>query len=185
MDSENYLENFQTLLNWLDSDPEKSAERYGHIHKSLIKIFLSAGCLNPEELADETIDRVAAQIKKLKDYEGEKIKYFLGVARNVKREQFRKKEVFIEIGDLQISSNENETDDFNDERVEKLKICLKKLGKYDRKLIIDYHNVPNSVKKKDFHNKIAEKNLLTVNTLRVQIFRLKQKLFDCVKKALN
>ena len=65
-------ENFKKLLKWLDSDEEKAAERYGHIHRALIKYFNAAGCSDSEELADETIDRMVGQIKKLNNYEGEK-----------------------------------------------------------------------------------------------------------------
>lgn len=182
-------ENFKKLLKWLDSDEEKAAERYGHIHHALIKYFNAAGCSDSEELADETIDRMVGQIKKLNNYEGEKIKYFLGVARNVKRESFRKREHQTELTDLENVGEpayEPETADnesLSEIQLECLKKCLKKLNTRDRKLILGYHNVTNSTKKKDVHKKLAEKFSLTANTLRVHIFRLKQKLSECTGKC--
>jgi len=178
-------ENFKRLLKWLDSDEEQAAERYGHIYRVLIKYFYSAGCPNSEELADETIDRMIGQIKKLKNYEGEKIKYFLGIARNIKMESFRKRENQTELYELdnlsqQAQQLENPTDEnLSEIQMNCLKICLQKLSAKERKLILEYHNVTNSNKKKDVHKKLAENFSLTANALRVQIFSLKQRVAEC------
>lgn len=176
------IENFQKLLNWLDSDAQRSAEKYEHIQKALTKIFLTSGFDNPEELADETIDRVAGQIKNLKDYEGEKIKYFVGVARFIKKENYRQKDNFEEIEEIETMVDER---DFYDEdtanmQLERLKKCLKRLTAKDRKMVLSYYNVANSGKKTDHHKNLAEKYSLSANTLRVQVFRVKQKLSECL-----
>lgn len=182
-------ENFKRLLEWLDSDTEQAAERYGHIYRVLIKYFNSAGCPNSEELADETIDRMIGKIKSLKNYEGEKIKYFLGIARNIKRESFRKREHQAVLTDLenlgeQAERFENPDDEnWSEIQMNCLKICLKKLSAKERKLILGYHNVTESNKKKEVHKKLAEKFSLSANTLRVQIFRLKQRVAECAGKC--
>ena len=182
-------ENFKKLLEWLDSDTEKAAERYGHIYRVLIKYFNSAGCPNSEELADETIDRMIGQIKKLKNYEGEKIKYFLGIARNIKKESFRKRENQTELNDLenlseQAAKLENPDDEnWSEIQMNCLKICLKKLGAKERKLILGYYNITKSNKKIAVHKKLAEKFSLSANALRVQVFRLKQSVAECAGKC--
>ena len=172
------------LLDWLDSDLEKSAQKYGHIHEALIKIFLTSGFSNAEELADVTIDRVAGQIQTLKAFDGEKIRYFIGVARNVKKEYFRIKENLIEL------TEESKTDksflmadeDLPDQLILHLKTCLKKLAAKDRKIVLEYYDISNSGTKKKIHKKLADKYSLSPNTLRVQVFRVKQRIAECLEK---
>ncbi len=177
---------FQKLLKWLDSDEEKAVEKYGHIYSALVKIFYSYGFQNAEDLTDETIDRVIAQIETLeKNFEGEKIKYFMGVARLVKLENFRKKENFIELTDQTDVSEATDfvEEDTSEENLEDLKKCLKKLNIKDRRIVLGYYNVTQNAKKKDVHKNLAKKSSLTLNNLRVQVFRLKQKITDCLEKS--
>ena len=55
-------EAFDSLLSWLDPDREWAGEKYEVIRARLIKVFAYRGCHTPEELADETINRVAKKI---------------------------------------------------------------------------------------------------------------------------
>ena len=52
-------EAFDALLKWLDSDREQAAMKYEEIRKRLIKIFTGRDCVEAEDLADETINRVS------------------------------------------------------------------------------------------------------------------------------
>src|SRR6478672_10875246 len=74
-------ESFDALLDWLDPHREQAGQKYEDIRRRLIKLFVCRGCPEPEDLADETINRV---IKKLKEIEsgftGDKARYFYGVA---------------------------------------------------------------------------------------------------------
>ena len=49
-------ESFDALLNWLDPRREEAGQKYEDIRLRLIKIFTCRGCLEPEDLADETIN---------------------------------------------------------------------------------------------------------------------------------
>ena len=53
---------FDRLLTWLDPDPERAGSMYEKIRWRLIAILAARGCRVPEELADETIDRVARRV---------------------------------------------------------------------------------------------------------------------------
>src|SRR5207244_10708303 len=82
---------FDRLLTWLDSDPERAGEIYEKIRWRLIAILASRGCRVPEELADETIDRVARRVADIsKSYVGDRAIYFLGVMNNVHHEYLRR-----------------------------------------------------------------------------------------------
>lgn len=79
-------ESFDKLLAWLHPDREQAGQRYEDIRRKLIKLFLSRGCNQPEELTDETINRVAQKIDKiLEEYVGDPEYYFFAVARRVCR----------------------------------------------------------------------------------------------------
>src|SRR5258705_13831542 len=87
-------ESFDALLAWLDSDRERAGNKYEAIRERLIKIFIGRGCYEPEDLADETINRV---IKRLNESEpqfvGDRARYFYGVANKGHLEYLRRKPV--------------------------------------------------------------------------------------------
>ena len=85
-------EAFDSLLEWLDSDREQAAMKYEDIRKRLIKIFTGRACAEAEDLADETINRVISKLDELgKEFEGDRGRYFFGVANKVYLEYRRKK----------------------------------------------------------------------------------------------
>ena len=80
-------EAFDELLLWLSPDREEAGRQYEDIRRKLIRLFNCRGCDNPEELTDETINRVIKIVEsKAVEYSGEPILLFYGVARNVVHE---------------------------------------------------------------------------------------------------
>ena len=85
-------ETFAKFLNWLNPDPDQAGEKYEEIRRRLIKIFACRGCDCPEDLADETINRVIRKVPEIAEsYEGDPALYFYGVARYVHHEYLREK----------------------------------------------------------------------------------------------
>src|SRR5215217_6613207 len=82
---------FDTLLGWLDPDRERAGHRYETIRLRLIKIFTSRGCPEAEELADETINRVASKLSEIinKWDGGDPARYFFKVAQYVLAERWK------------------------------------------------------------------------------------------------
>src|SRR5260221_11254912 len=79
------------LLRWLDPDPERAGLTYEKIRWRVVAILASRGCTCPEELADETIDRVARRVIEIQDsYVGDQAIYFLGVMNNVHHEYLKR-----------------------------------------------------------------------------------------------
>lgn len=71
-------ESFDALLAWLDPAREEAGRRYEEIRRRLIKIFTCRGCGEPEDLADETINRVSKKLKEIEsDYSGDPRSVFL------------------------------------------------------------------------------------------------------------
>src|SRR3982751_4869329 len=87
-------ESFESLLAWLDPNRETAGQKYEVIRAGLIRIFVSKGFSDAEDIADETINRVMKRLPEIRDtYVGERARYFHGVARFVIREMNRRKEV--------------------------------------------------------------------------------------------
>src|SRR6202008_1561467 len=85
-------EAFDALLDWLDSDRELAGIKYEQIRSRLIKFFTGRGCIDPEELADETINRVTSKLSEIrKEFTGDPALYFYGVAKLVYMEYLRRK----------------------------------------------------------------------------------------------
>jgi DNA-directed RNA polymerase specialized sigma24 family protein len=82
---------FDNLLAWLHPDREQAGEKYEHIRRTLISFFLSQGSYIPEELADETINRVAQKIDEIAEGDmSDPAAFFYTVARRVYLDNHRK-----------------------------------------------------------------------------------------------
>src|SRR5215510_991230 len=77
---------------WLDSDREQAGIKYEDIRRRLIKIFTGRACVEAEDLADETINRVSSRLSVIKEeFKGDRARYFFGVANKVYMEYMRRK----------------------------------------------------------------------------------------------
>src|SRR5687768_17268629 len=89
-DSELTAETLETLLTALDSDPERAAQKYEQLRRSLMFFFRRNGLGLSDQLEDETIDRGARRIREGIDIQPEKLfAYFRGVAVRVLQEYQR------------------------------------------------------------------------------------------------
>lgn len=172
-------EDFDRLLAWLDADRELAGLAYEKIRWRLVTIFAARSCPVPEELADETIDRVARRVSDIAEgYEGDKARYFFGVANNVHHEYLKRPappETQGEIGD-------GETDK---ERIHNcLEQCLGRLPDKERELILRYYSQEKKAKV-ELHKQMTAELEITINTLRLRILRMKEKLQPCVERCLE
>src|SRR6267378_2045997 len=130
-------EEFDRLLSWLDPEPERAGLIYEKIRWRLVAILASRGCTVPEELADETIDRVARRVVDIQStYVGDKAIYFLGVMNNVHHEYLKQPQV-------SESSVFNDKPGAKEEAKEKtygcLEKCLDRLAPNSKQMIEQYY----------------------------------------------
>lgn len=171
-------EDFDRLLTWLDDDREQAAQTYEKIRWRLITIFAARGCATPEDLADETIDRVARRVSEItKDYVGEPARYFFGVANHVHHE-FLKRPPIAPVPE-EFAVNETDKELIH----ECLEQCLRRLSDADRQMILLYYSEEKKAKA-DLHRTMAAEMGVTINTLRLRVLRLKEKLQPCVERCL-
>jgi len=171
-------EDFDRLLRWLDPDAERAALTYEKIRWRLVAILASRGCSTPEELADETIDRVARRVGDIQDtYVGEQAIYFLGVMNNVHHEYLKRP--------LPPPAPEPDDDVETKERTHScLEKCLTRLSPNSRRMIEQYY-AEDKRAKIDLRKRIAVELGIGVGTLRLRALRIRDKLQTCIQQCLE
>ena len=171
-------EAFDALLEWLDSDREQAAIKYEDIRKRLIKIFTGRGCVEAEDLADETINRVSSKLDELgTKFEGDRVRYFFGVANKVYLEFKRKK-----------SPQPPPFSPANSARIELefrcLERCIETLSEADKYLLLQYYGAEGRPKVEQ-RKRLAEKLGIAPNALRIRAYRIRVYLQECIEKCIG
>ena len=174
---------FDQLLNWLNPDREKAGKKYEEIRRRLIRIFISRGCADSEDLADETINRVAQHAAGLAvRFDGEDpALYFYGTAKRVLLEYFRKQAR--KAASLASFPSSPPPDDTEPE-YHCLDLCIESLLPEHRKLIMKYYLFDKQAKI-DYRKTLAMELNLTDNALKIKMYRLRQQLHGCIMNCLQ
>jgi DNA-directed RNA polymerase specialized sigma24 family protein len=174
----------------LDPDYDRAGEKYESLRLALMKFFDWRGARFPEELADETINRV---IRKLD--EGETIRdlptYCHGVARLVLLEKLKspenKRADFETLPPAALVAPERperpEQEDV-DERQDCFERCLKELPAESRQLILQYYS-DEKREKISRRMAMAERLGIPLNALRSRAQRIRNRLEECVNGCMN
>jgi DNA-directed RNA polymerase specialized sigma24 family protein len=171
-------EDFDRMLKWLDPDPELAGATYEKIRWRLVAILASRGCTSPEELADETIDRVARRVTDIQaTYVGDKAIYFLGVMNNVHHE-YLKRPTLPRPPEPEDNLEAKETTHLCLEK------CLDKLSPNSRRLIEGYYSESKRAKI-DLRKRIAAELGIGISTLRLRALRIREKLQTCIEQCLE
>ena len=178
-------ETFDELLAWLNPDREQAGRKYEDIRGRLIRIFMHRGCLSAEDLADKTINKVARKVHDLKGYYvGDPALYFCGVARNVYAEYSRvTKELPMLPEVLPVAPPEEEPDESKSQH-NCLDTCLQSMAPKDRDLLLEYYREERGAKIEQ-HREMARKLGITVNALRIMIYRLRASFKKCMQRCLE
>ena len=169
-------EDFDRLLNWLDPDSERAGLVYEKTRWRLIAILASRGCAVPEELADETIDRVARRVVDIRHtYVGDKAIYFLGVMNNVHHEYLKRPP----LPRLVESDDDGEAKEGTHLCLDK---CLDKLAPHSR-LMIERYYAADKQAKIDLRRRIATEFGISLNSLRLRALRIREKLQACIEQC--
>ena len=171
-------ESFNQLLGWLNTDPDQAGKKYEEIRFRLIKIFTCRGCLVPEDLADETFNRVAKRVPEIAaTYVGDPALYFFGVANNVHLEFLRRKRD-------PVPPRRPELPQESELEYQCLEQCMQRLSSRSRELIMQYYQDEKRAKI-DHRKELAEKLGIALNALRIQAYRIRASLQECVFQSLQ
>jgi len=160
---------FDSFLQSLDPDREQAGLRYEILRRRLIKVFTCRGCSCPEELADQTLDRVIAKWKELSpQYHGDPGRYCGGVARRVYREYMRRGPALATIPVVQPDSA-REIDHDHMER------CLAETSPEQRLLLIEYYCCSGKAGTRK-RSELAQRLGIGLNALRIRVHRIRKKI---------
>ena len=181
---------FDALLNWLDQGINSSGKTYLEMQRRLVFYFDRKNCSTPDELADETLNRVARRLEEEGTIESETpAKYCYIVARFVFMEYLREShragialdEVRRQVsGDFVVPEVQND----EEKRLACLGRCTSKLEPVSRELIRRYY-VGNARVKIANRRSLAESLGITMNALAIRACRLRDKLEACVRQCVK
>jgi DNA-directed RNA polymerase specialized sigma24 family protein len=172
------------LLVSLNSDRDHAAQIYEEIRAQLIRIFIWRGCPYPEDSADETINRVAHKLA-----DGEHLDdpptYLFGVARMLVKEIHRKQQIEREaLQKLSQTTNFLSQSETTELRISCLERCLGEQPETAIDMILAYYQGAKRVKI-DNRKLLAKRLKVSLNTLRMQALRLRDKLESCVNECVR
>ncbi|MCA1627053.1 MAG: hypothetical protein LC742_03725 [Acidobacteria bacterium] len=165
---------FDDLLGWLDPNREVAAQKYEKIRVTLVRIFVSKGFADAEDLADKTFNRVNDKLPQVGEDPREKLAYCHGVARNVMHEAWRRKEIATD----KIPERPTALV-FTTDRYDCLVKCLQFLSRDKRELILDYY-LYGGKEKIQSHRQMADELKITVGALRTRAHHIRRDLEKCV-----
>ena len=182
---------FRQFLNWLDEGVDSNGDRYLEMRRRLARYFDRRNCSSPDDLADETLNRVARKLEEKGEIVGASPAHYCYIVA---------KFVFLEFGR---SSEHNQTGldeaqssgrviaslampfrpNVNDLAKEKLfdclERCLSKIQPENRELILDYYRGEQRAKI-ERRSELAVRLGLTMNALSIRACRIRSKLEICV-----
>jgi RNA polymerase sigma factor (sigma-70 family) len=172
---------FDLLLAQLDSDRQQAGTRYESLRRKLVKLFEWRGCHFPEDLADETINRLAMNLEA-----GEKICHFeaycAGIARHVFLESLRARQH--EEAAQSAPDPFATSPDESEPRQQCLERCLQRLSPESFQLIVKYYQEDKQARIEARQN-LASRLNIPLNALRIRAYRIRARLENCVKECMR
>jgi DNA-directed RNA polymerase specialized sigma24 family protein len=180
-------ETFGHLLDWLDQDRDRAGQRYELIRSRLIKIFVCRGCTAAEELADETINRVAEKIQQIAgSYVGDPASYFCGVAHKIYLEHARKVTPHMATLPADVADKKEPLREEAEFRYRCMEQCMERISIRNRELILAYYGAANDPQSKIAGRKELSQRLgIGANALWIRTHRIREGLKKCVEMCLE
>jgi RNA polymerase sigma factor (sigma-70 family) len=171
------------LLSWLDPDRERAGEKYEEIRVGLIGRFTRLGCVEPEELANRTLDRVAQLLPKVIDgYKGRPEPYVYSVAYYIYREYLKEPTPLpLPETDLPHPTPASSGELLEDKELLDacLSQCMQHLPEQTREIILHYYRGERQVKIRS-RKELAERLGIKVENLRLRAQRVRADLKNCI-----
>jgi DNA-directed RNA polymerase specialized sigma24 family protein len=182
---------FDQLLKWLDEDKDSEGQRYLEMRRRLAGYFDRKGCLNPDELADETLNRVARRLAEEGHIETETpAKYCYITARFVFMEHLRGSQKHNTLLDglrrqtQTAGFGESDQVETRERMLECLDRCIGELETSNREIILRYYSGRERVKIEN-RRALAQSLGITMNALSIRACRIRDRLEACVQQCVD
>jgi RNA polymerase sigma factor (sigma-70 family) len=179
---------FRRFLEWLDEGQDSNGEGYLEMRRRLVRYFDHKQCVTADDLADETLNRVARRLEEVETItDVTPAHYCYIVAKFVLLEHLRlaRPEVNSDDSDFDsavIAAGNPPPDQTTQKMLDCLDLCLQKLVPGERDLILKYYRGERSEK---IHRRreLAEQLELSTNALSIRACRIRDRLEECVGKC--
>lgn len=185
VESNQLNKSLQRLLEIFSSNQDEAGITYNELRNSLVRFFQIKGDFDPDEAADLTLDRAALKVPK--DTPIENLTGFcFGVARFIFLERVKRtKKLNVAADEFYRKRNLSEIVQETDDEFFVFRDCFEKLTSAE-KLFLRGYFVDLSFSELDkCRRQICLENDITPNNLRLKVFRLRQRLENCVKNKLR
>jgi DNA-directed RNA polymerase specialized sigma24 family protein len=176
---------FRRFLAWLDEGADSGGQKYLEMRRRLAAYFERKNCIPADDLADETLTRVARRL----DEEGSiecatPARYCYIVARFVFLEHQREaKLVGVDPSRLSVGLAQPDiSEEARTKRLNCLETCLRKLDDDQRALIIEYYRGEQRAKI-DHRRRLASRLGLSANAVSIRACRIRDRLEACVLRC--
>jgi RNA polymerase sigma factor (sigma-70 family) len=170
-------------------DDQGIVELFESMRDKMVIFFEVRHCIDPEELADETLERVLQKLCQGTEV-SDLIRYSYGVAKNIFHEHLRReraKQKYVEAEKHRSGPDpSDDTDDaaLREQRLQYLEDCLARLSEQGRSLLSEYYKFTGQLKL-DHRKKMAEELNISREALTLRVFHLKRKLKKCINDCLE
>ena len=184
-------EAFRQFLSWLDEGVDSGGERYLEMRRRLARYFDRRNCTSPDDLADETLNRVARKLEEKGEIVGTSPGHYCYIVAKFVLLEFRRraelKHPSLEqlsgsgqsIGSLIGTARPDIELEAREKLFDCLERCLSKLQADDRGLIVEYYRGEQRAKI-ERRSELAARLGLTMNALSIRACRIRSKLEICV-----
>jgi DNA-directed RNA polymerase specialized sigma24 family protein len=174
---------WQKLLEFLARDGSNPEEAYRRMREQLIKFFAWRGSHNGDDLADETLTRVALKLTR-DDVQAERPAAFvIGVARMIDLECKRREGRWVAFTDGVAANDPPPPGEGKEQLLAALRRCLQELSAADRRLLLRYHE-PRGEQRAAIRQAIADELNAALGALRVRMHRMRLQVEACVERRL-
>lgn len=180
------------MLSWLDDGTESHGERYLEMRRRLVSYFDRRNRPAAEELADETLNRVAGTLERSGVIATRPpARYCYVVARFVLLEDLRRERRHVGLDETRASIGLTafrlETAEhlaLREHRLDCLDCCLQQLKPEQRTLIVEYYR-DTGRRKIERRRELASRFGLTTNALAIRAWRIRDVLSECLERYRN
>ena len=178
---------FEALLKLFSDNREEAGKFYEALRHRLVRFFLSKQCDHAEQLADETLNRVAIKADTFDPTRNIRPATFVfGFASKVHLEYLRRPDrssIPLQESDVERTEAPNQAEPVDEIELDCLDACLLKLSPEDRELVIKYYSKERA-ERIEMRRQLAEFLGVSQEVLHVRVFRIRKSLRKCVDSCI-
>jgi DNA-directed RNA polymerase specialized sigma24 family protein len=179
---------FRKFLNWLDEGLDSGGQKYIEMRRRLVQYFERKNCPAPDDLADETLQRVSRRLSEEGEIRDTSPAHYCYIVAKFVFLEYRRSPGRVQVS-LETVSNLRDVApsiaappavEEQGIRLNCLEKCLQKLPSDHRDLILEYYRDERR-SKIECRRRMAARLGVTMNALTIRACRIREKLEQCVR----